>query len=124
MASTNLTGPYSLDDKTINDVITRVSPGTYVLGYIDTNNAFIVEYVGRSDSNVNERLHNWVDKGYQKFKFGYFDSPKAAFERECTIYHDFGGASNKLDNKSHPDRPNNTNWQCPKCDIFKAGYGW
>jgi hypothetical protein len=44
-------------------------------------------------------------------------SPKAAFEKECKNYHDFGG-SEKLDNKQHPERPDGTNWECPVCDMY------
>lgn len=124
MSSTGLNGSYPLTIDGIDNNITRTSPGTYVLGRTNSDNTFIVEYVGRSDDDVNGRLKMWVDKGYTRFKFGYFDSPKAAFEKECNIYHDFGGPSGKLDNKIHPQRPEDSNWQCPRCDLFKTERGW
>lgn len=117
MPKTELIGPYDLSIEVIDEVVLRSSPGTYVLGYVKENNTFIVEYVGRSDSSLKLRLKSWVGKDYQSFKFRHFDTAKDAFHRECRIYHDFG-ESELLDNKNHPQRPENTNWDCPACDIF------
>ncbi len=63
-------------------------------------------------------MKSWVGENnkYKHFKFSYATSPKAAFEKECKNYHDFGG-SEKLDNKQHPERPDGTNWECPVCDT-------
>ena len=44
--------------------------------------------------------------------FSYASCPKAAFEKKCKNYHDLG-ESEKLDNKSHPDRPTGSGWKCP-----------
>jgi len=66
---------------------------------------------------LKDRLKKWVGS-YKEFKFSCASSPKAAFEKECKNYHDFGG-SGSLDNKIHPDRPKNSSWQCPYCDNFK-----
>ena len=98
---TGLRGSYTLDDETINRVVTRTSAGAYALGRV-ADNTFYVSYVGRSDSDINGRLHDWVDS-YSKFKFEYYDSPKAAFEKECNLYHDFG-EKETLDNDIHPQR--------------------
>lgn len=116
MTNTGLNGPYTLSEETINKVVTQTSPGIYVLGHSE-NNTFYVKYVGRSDNDVSSRLKDWIGK-YSQFKFGYFGSPKAAFDKECMIYHDFGGPIGQLDNKIHPQRPENTDWQCPKCNVF------
>ena len=117
MPNTGLNGPYRLSSEKIDEVITKTSPGTYVLERKDSSDSFIVNYVGRSDNDVNDRLKKWVGvKGYKRFKFGYFDSAKAAFEKECVIYHDFSG----LDNDIHPQRPEGTSWQCPRCNTFKS----
>lgn len=124
MTNSGLNGPYRLTDEEINRIITVVSPGTYILGRLGNDNVFYVSYVGRSDNDLNDRLHDWVGK-YDMFKYGYFDSPKAAFEKECNLYHDFGGPESKLDNEIHPQRPENSNWQCPRCDVFKSqNIGW
>lgn len=117
MASTGLEGPFSLILNVINQAITKVSPGTYVLGHT-SGGSFIVKYVGRSDSDLNKRLQNWIGK-YNEFKCSYMSSPKAAFEKECMIYHDFEGPTGKLDNDIHPQRPQDSDWQCPSCDTFK-----
>jgi hypothetical protein len=116
MTTTGLNGPYKLDNKTIDEKVTKKSAGAYALGSLGEKKGFIPEYVGRSDDNINDRLKKWVDKGYTHFKFKYYGSPKAAFEKECNLYHDW---KKQLDNKQHPDRPDDANWQCPRCDTFK-----
>lgn len=116
MASTGLKGPFLLTSEKIDEEVTEISPGTYVLGHLNDEDVFIVKYVGRSDEDLNDRLHDWIDE-YKRFKFGYFNSEKEAFEKECIIYHDFG-ESESLDNEIHPDRPDNTDWECPSCAIF------
>jgi hypothetical protein len=55
-----MNGSYPLSDDAIDKALTRRSPGNYALGYID-GNGFQVFYVGRSDSDVRRRLHDWVD---------------------------------------------------------------
>lgn len=117
MATLDMHGPFPLNDDEIDEQVTKTSPGNYGLGYTDNAGTFIVEYVGRSDSDVNDRLHDWVGTKYKKFKYSYATSAKAAFEKECRNYHDFGGKE-KLDNDMHPDRPEGTDWECPDCDIF------
>jgi hypothetical protein len=114
MPSTGLRGPYKLDNDTIDKEVTKKSAGAYALGYLQED-TFIPKYVGRSDEDVNDRLKDWVGK-YKYFKFEYYGSPKSAFEKECNLYHDWKA---QLDNKCHPDRPDDTTWQCPRCDIFK-----
>jgi hypothetical protein len=59
MQSLEMSGSYPLDDETIDEVLTRTSPGNYALGYMD-GDTFSVFYVGRSDSDVRQRLHEWV----------------------------------------------------------------
>lgn len=51
----------SLSDATIDEAMTRTSPGNYALGYMDSGR-FQVFYVGRSDSDLREHLHRWVGK--------------------------------------------------------------
>jgi len=117
MASLGMEGPYVFSSSEIDKVVTRTSPGNYALGYTKDDDTFIVQYVGRSDSDVNQELKARLASKYKKFKYSYASSPKAAFEKECHNYHDFGG-SEKLDNEIHPSRPADTNWKCPVCDIF------
>ena len=116
MPTTGLRGPYKLDNDTIDKVVTLTSEGAYVLGRLNKEGEFVTKYVGRADKDVNERLKKRVGKGYSYFKFAYCSSPKAAFEKECNLYHYW---KKQLDNVYHPDRPIGTNWQCPQCDKFK-----
>lgn len=108
MASTGLNGPYVLTTEKIDDIITKKSPGTYALGRTDKEGFFRISRVGRSDSDVNGRLKNHVGD-YDRFKYGYSASAWAAFEKECTLYHDF----TPPDNHIHPARPEGTSWKCP-----------
>jgi hypothetical protein len=59
MLSLEMSGSYPLSDEAIDEVLTRTSPGNYALGYMD-GGTFNVFYVGRSDSDVRQRLHEWV----------------------------------------------------------------
>ena len=115
MAKLNMTGTFILSNEEIDKRVTKTSAGNYALGRVE-NNTFYVKYVGRSDNDLNKRLKDWVGS-YESFKFSYASSPKSAFEKECENYHDFG-ENKSLDNKAHPDRPDNANWSCPNCDIF------
>lgn len=114
MANSGLKGPYSLTSSGVDNAVTKASAGAYALGKSD-GGTFYVSYIGRSDSDVNARLKKHVGK-YNQFKFDYFGSPKAAFEKECNLYHDFG--ANYLDNEIHPDRPEGSGWKCPRCKNF------
>ena len=40
-------------------------------------------------------------------------SPKSAFVKECKNYHTFD--KNKIDNKTHPIKPENADYGCPYC---------
>jgi len=110
-------GSYNFTSSEIDRVVTRTSPGNYALGYTKDNDTFIVQYVGRSDSDVNQELKARLDSKYKRFKYSYATSPKAAFEKECHNYHDFGGKE-ELDNEIHPSRPAGKDWKCPVCDVF------
>ncbi len=59
MRSLEMSGSYPLSGEAIDEALTRTSPGNYALGYMD-GDTFQVFYVGRSDSDVRQRLHEWV----------------------------------------------------------------
>lgn len=111
MPSTGLTGPYALTEKNI-DANVNASIGAYALGYVNSDDVFIVKYVGRSDDDLNGRLKDWIGS-YKSFKYGHFNTKKAAFEKECHMYHDFRG----LDNDIHPARPKGLDYDCPVSDC-------
>ncbi len=113
-------GPYDFNSKTIDEVITNQSPGNYILGYVNSQDAFIAQYVDRSDLDVKNELKARLSSfKYKKFKFSYADSPKAAFEKDCRHYHEFGGKEG-LHNEKHPDRPDGMYWNCPSCKIYDS----
>lgn len=110
MASTGLTGNFNLTDEAIDRVVAKGRIGVYALGkYNSTENMFYISYVGRSDVDVNDRLHKHTRSGYTHFQFGYFETTRAAFEKECNLYHGF----NPPDNKVHPAKPEGTYYGCP-----------
>lgn len=115
MPSTGLNGPFILTSNKIDETVKKVSSGVYALGRVNDKKIFIIKYVGRSDDDLNDRLHDWVGE-YNHFKASYYNSVKAAFEKECSIYHDFG-ENEKLDNEIHPDRPDGTMLRCPICGF-------
>ena len=115
MAKLEMKGSFPLTKDSINKEITKESAGNYAFGYVK-DKTFYIKYVGRSDTNLNDRIKHGIGN-YKNFKFSYALSPKNAFEKECQNYHDFG-EDKKLDNDIHPDRPDNSNWECPICDIF------
>lgn len=118
MASLDMNGSFAFDNDTIDKQVTKKSAGNYALGYVNEEGTFIVQYVGRSDSDVNSRIKSHLSEKYLRFKYSYATSPKAAFEKECHNYHDFGGPKGSLDNTIHPDRPKDSGWKCPVCNIF------
>lgn len=59
LRSLEMTGSFPLSDQAIDDAVAQRSPGNYALGYMD-DDLFRVFFVGRSDSDVRERLHEWV----------------------------------------------------------------
>lgn len=113
----SLSETYALTNEKIDQAVTRTSPGVYALDKTTTG-GFQVNYVGRADVDLNKRLKAWVGSKYKFFKFDYATSPKNAFEKECELWHDYGGPQGKLDNEKHPQRPNGTDWKCPRCKTF------
>jgi hypothetical protein len=115
MPKTGLMGPYRLTFDGISSAVARKSPGVYVLGHTSPEGTFRIHKVGRSDTDVSEKLRDYIGTDTM-FKFGYFPSAEAAFERECELYHDFKPAGNRL----HPDRPSRSSLECPRCRFFDS----
>lgn len=66
-----MSGSFSLTHRVIDDVVGRVSAGNYALGYMQ-DAEFVVFFVGRSDSDVRERLHEWVNVPTRRQSFCSF----------------------------------------------------
>ena len=112
MANSGLRGSFPLTEEGISSNVGSVSPGAYALGS-RKGSTFHISYVGRADSDVARRLRDHIGN-YERFKYEYYGSPKAAFEKECHLYHDI----NPPENAIHPDRPDGSNWTCPVCANF------
>jgi hypothetical protein len=76
MASLHMGECHPLTDARIDEAVTQVSPGNYALGYVD-DGTFVAFYLGRSDSDVNDRLHAWIDVDSTSTRYG--PSAKAAY---------------------------------------------
>lgn len=113
MTNSGLSGPYRLNFDAIAAVVTRTAAGVYALGHAGPNGKFCVNRIGRCDCDVRSRLLGFIGSD-ALFKYDYFPSSRAAFERECELFHDIAPPRNLV----HPDRPKGTTWECPRCRIF------
>jgi len=111
--SIGMKSSYALTNKSIDDEITKISAGNFALGYETKSGLFVVQNFGRSDTDLNHEIKNWIGR-YERFKFFYASSPKNAFIKEFKNYHAFD--KNKIDNKIHPEKPKNTDYKCPYCN--------
>jgi hypothetical protein len=113
---TGLLGPYRLTFDDINSAVCRQSAGVFALGSNDPSGNFQVKHVGRSDADLRAQLRDCIGSEIM-FKFRFFSSAQAAFEKECELFHDFSPPGNRI----HPGRQKGTRWKCPRCRIFTAG---
>ena len=114
MVSLNMNGPFRLTQNVIEKIIPDNVIGNYAYGNVDETGTFVVQYVGRSDNNLKERIGHGIGN-YEYFKFSIASSPLDAYHKECKNYHDFGGDQGLLDNEIHPDKPNHVFGICPIC---------
>lgn len=108
---TGLFGPFVLSTNQVDVSVTGKGPGAYALGATNANGGLNVSYVGRSDSDLNARLKQHVGS-YTHFKYGFYSTAIAAYEKECRLYHDFGTSGA---NEVHPARPAGSSAKCPVC---------
>lgn len=113
MSKSGLLGPYALNYDSINERVVRTSPGTFALGYVNGAGAFCISSVGRSDADVRERLKAMIG-AESMFKYRYFESSRAAFEKECQLFHEFRPGGSPL----HPARPAGSKLTCPYCSAL------
>lgn len=109
-----MNGPYDYTSDQIDFFIQDGMIGNYMLGKVE-DTAFVVQYVGRADADLNAELKQRLGRGYSKFKFSFAGSIREAFERQCLDYHEFGGKVD-LDNEQHPIRP--IGMPNLKCSLF------
>lgn len=108
---------YCFSASSIEEYVTENRPGNFALGFV-CDDVFIVRYIGRAEENLRDKLKSYLGDAYQYFKFSYALSSREAFEKECKIYHRFGGCK-KLHNLIHPSRGNHMDWKCPVCNIYE-----
>lgn len=111
---TGLAGPHRLSFDSIDAAIQRKSPGVFALGYADAEGRFCINHIGRADADLRARLLEKIGSDIL-FKYGYFASARAAFEKECELFHAIRPPGNRV----HPDRARGTTWDCPRCRIFR-----
>lgn len=113
LAKEKLDGPHRLTFESITAVLQRSSPGVFALGYKGRDDAFYINYIGRSDHDVRSRLLELIGSDVS-FKFGLTDTAEEAFIRECELFHAFRPPANRV----HPGRPATFNWACPRCSLL------
>ena len=116
MASLEMSGPFDFTREKIDLLVEPGKPGNYALGrYDEATRKIIVKFVGRADEDLNSALKGQLRLiQYKAFKYSFADDSKAAYEKECRNWHDFGGKV-KLDCKFHPKAPEGSDWKCPRC---------
>lgn len=110
MGSSGLVGPFQLCAEGIDVAVRKASPGVFALGCIDREGRFILNRVGRTDSDLRGALRNFIGSD-ALFKFTYLHDPRVAFEKECELFHKFHPNGNFL----HPHSPPGSGWTCPYC---------
>ena len=122
MVSLNMGMSYPLNQDTIDRVVERGRIGNFAYGYINESGQFVVMYVGRSDSDLFERIGHGImefashpEYRYECFKFSYASTIQEAYEKECRNFHDFGGNEGLLVNAVHPATPEGNSAQCLVC---------
>ena len=112
MPEMGLKGPFALTEEEINREISQTSAGVYALDQNHDTGPFRITYVGRSDDDLNKRLHEHKRK-YKRFQYEFYGTAREAYEKECALYHDF----NPPARISHPAGPQGLKWRCPRCNA-------
>lgn len=101
-----------LTRESVNGLVVAGSIGNYIL----YDNKYALRYVGRSDTDLQERLLDHVGEyPYRYFKFWYANSKEEAYYIECEQYHR-NENSKKFRNEDHPARPDGMeSLRCPIC---------
>ena len=113
-------GPFQLADSVIDVVIKHTGPAVFLLRRIEETPeyAYYRGFVGRTgDDDLAQTLKQWLGSDYRVFCFEYVESPEAAFELQCKLWHELDGPDGKLDNERHPKPDKNQPVRCPVCSI-------
>jgi hypothetical protein len=104
-------GPFLLNERTVKYMMTKTSPGIFVLYTVQNGTP---RYVGYDELDVRQKLLKWVGRSYRYFGFEYFGSPEESFHELCELYHQY---KKTLDNTRHPEGQSGTEWRCLLCDA-------
>lgn len=111
-------GPFQLAESVIDAVATETAPAVYLIRRIEETEAY-AHYkarIGRANgSALKDELKKWIGSDYRVFCFEYVEDNLTAFYRQCILWHDMGGATNKLDNEQHPELHDKSKILCPIC---------
>ena len=103
------------DLRFIDSVVEKGTIGAYVLSRGGDCPNY---YVGRSDNDIGERLHDYQNSYYNYFRFTPANSSTSAYYYECYWYHKYKDSPEYiLDNKCHPDTPDGSYLSCPVCGL-------
>lgn len=117
MVQSRLQGPYALTPESIAAHAPDAAFGAYALGF-ETGRVFTVLRVGRAEGSLRDALLAHVGETRRlSFKCMAVDNAHDAFDLECVLFHEFGGARH-LENTAHPERPSDTRWLCPECTHY------
>jgi len=115
MPSLNMKGPYPFNTKAVDANVSDKAIGNYALGTIEQEQ-FVVQYVGRSDTDLKERIKDHIGEPYSCFMYSYAENVTKAYQKECINYHDYVDPGYRLDNEIHPDKPEGySDLKCPRC---------
>lgn len=84
----------------------------YAVGFTGKDGVFYIDRVGRSEKTLAETLKKF-EGIYKEFKFMFYATEKASFEKECDLFHLF----KPRDNIAHPKGPKGTRLKCPTCGL-------
>lgn len=100
-----------LNERTVKYMMTKTSPGSFVLYTIQNGPP---RYVGYDETDVKGKLLKWVGRSYRYFGFEFSESGDDAFHELCKLYHDH---KKTLDNTRHPEGAAGSEWRCFLCDA-------
>lgn len=116
MPSLNMEGAYPINTKSVDANVRKGAIGNYALGIVGQGQ-FVVKYVGRSDTDLNERIKDHIGEPYTYFMFSYAENVAQAYQKECVNYHDYVDPGYRLDNEIHPDKPKGySHLKCIRCN--------
>ena len=113
-----MTGPFKLEREIVSKMVGDQVAGNYRLSMCDENETFCVDYVGRSDKQLMERICDHISEGYKTFVWCPQKTAEDAYRQECADFHNFGGdigLSGNDKNAGHPNSPEGLGLKCHIC---------